>query len=682
MPDIPGDLTTDAAIRPNQTVSSALETTGDHDWWKVSLQGGLTYGFRFITDGSASALPDPDLALRNFTGTVQRQVINDTFNPTIFSYTASGSGPIFLDIFDSGGDTGIYNLEFIATDVIRGDRWTDQLVSDAPLTTFNGRIEVAGDTDWFRANVKAGYDYQWRVDADPATGFVPQVQLVDINGNVVQEAQTDAATGAQYLTYSATAPTALFVKVGNANGAGDYSVTQVSYDEVPDVPHSETDYAYSSRIDSPQDSDWLQENLSAGLTSKFTITPAWDGFTAIKVTLRDAAGNAVGETLVNSPDSPTVTYIYTPTEAGRYYLDVEGNGSVGQTGRYMYSHWDDYIRGDIYTTKTLVDGATVDPKYFSSRIEMAGDSDWFKFQATEGITYTFNAISSYETGAMVMNIRDASGAIIASDSGNSASDSLATLKLQAGATETWFIDIQMAGDGTGGYRLNAISTAPELRATWDYPDLRGGGLDTTIYGHSRNNVLDGGGGNDTLYGGAGYDTLFGNIGNDYLDGGQGGSGPAYMMDELYGGDGNDTLKGRDGRDVLDGGNGDDQLFAGLENDRLAGGAGNDRLDGGDGRDIIFGGSGNDMLLGGAGRDTLIGGSGADLFVFAANGGVDRIDDFENGFDRIRIDDGARSYDQLSIEQYNDYVVIQSSNFVIYIDDTQRSQIDASDFLFA
>jgi Ca2+-binding RTX toxin-like protein len=59
--------------------------------------------------------------------------------------------------------------------------------------------------------------------------------------------------------------------------------------------------------------------------------------------------------------------------------------------------------------------------------------------------------------------------------------------------------------------------------------------------------------------------------------------------------------------------------------------------GGDGADNLYGDAGFDKLVGEAGADRLWGGAGADWFVFkgaGALGGGDRIEDFQDGVDRI------------------------------------------------
>ena len=148
-----------------------------------------------------------------------------------------------------------------------------------------------------------------------------------------------------------------------------------------------------------------------------------------------------------------------------------------------------------------------------------------------------------------------------------------------------------------------------------------------LIGRSGDDKLDGGAGNDGLFGGAGNDTLNGHDGANVLQGNQG----------------DDLLIGGVGVDTIFGGAGDDRIVTGtdaapadelgdfangnLGNDTIQGGGGGDVLLGGQGNDSIQGRGGFDWISGDRGDDTLSGGSGGDAFVVSANGGDDRVLDF-------------------------------------------------------
>ena len=229
--------------------------------------------------------------------------------------------------------------------------------------------------------------------------------------------------------------------------------------------------------------------------------------------------------------------------------------------------------------------------------------------------------------------------------------------------------------------------------------LNGGDGNDTIYGGGGNDTIYDGQGDDIVYAGAGNDRLFLGSGADTFDGGTGNdtliadltnhtsafdvtfdlaagrvSTPQYPDTddtivnienvEVWGsysvtviGDGDanilttdtgkDTLKGGGGNDVLNGGGGKDKLFGNNGADTLKGGGGNDVLNGGGGKDKLFGnngadtlkgGGGNDKLDGGSGNDLLTGGAGADQFIFRNGSGNDRIRDFADNIDTLKLDD--------------------------------------------
>jgi glucose/arabinose dehydrogenase len=105
------------------------------------------------------------------------------------------------------------------------------------------------------------------------------------------------------------------------------------------------------------------------------------------------------------------------------------------------------------------------------------------------------------------------------------------------------------------------------------------------------------------------------------------------------GDGADLIDGGAGSDRLFGGAGRDTVYGGTENDTVHGGSQADILRGNEGNDQVFGSAGNDQITGGEGADTVTGGGGRDTFYFGLTSASDRIADFQNDIDTIRIGDG-------------------------------------------
>jgi len=171
------------------------------------------------------------------------------------------------------------------------------------------------------------------------------------------------------------------------------------------------------------------------------------------------------------------------------------------------------------------------------------------------------------------------------------------LDLRPGAY-SYFSDDQIANLGDGNFSRGNIFNAL----------MFGGGTRSLI---------------ENAIGGSGDDSITGNEASNKLLGRKG----ADVIDGLSG---NDTIRGGKGRDTIDGGAGNDTLMGDGFKDKIVGGNGSDIIRGGSGNDVINGTKGdNDMMWGQAGRDS---------FIYRDGFGADRIMDFEDDLDTIRLDD--------------------------------------------
>ncbi|HLC14672.1 MAG TPA: M10 family metallopeptidase C-terminal domain-containing protein, partial [Thermodesulfovibrionia bacterium] len=104
------------------------------------------------------------------------------------------------------------------------------------------------------------------------------------------------------------------------------------------------------------------------------------------------------------------------------------------------------------------------------------------------------------------------------------------------------------------------------------------------------------------------------------------------------------------------------------------------INGGEGNDTINGGEGNDAITGSKGNDSIYGNNGNDTFVLASGEGIDTIEDFEKGIDRIKLSDDL---------SFNDLTFTTTSSVEISITATGEvlavvkgvEQLDPDDFIF-
>lgn len=360
-------------------------------------------------------------------------------------------------------------------------------------------------------------------------------------------------------------------------------------------------------------------------------------------------------------------------------LDVSALFAPQLTYEWVYSH-DEYIDGQpvpvyVYVPIANYDvvikwnsGAFVQRMHGSDTTPTVEEA--FRIAMPADGTYTLSLHLSQYGGAYrtiantTVDIRAAGGAL--NLAGSAASETLVASAF--GDILSMSLGADVVAGGAGADRINGGGGDDVLSGDDGDDRLNGEQGADWLYGGEGDDTLAGGDGADALYGGGGRDSLAGGEGDDSLYGGAG-------DDVLYASAGQDHYEGGEGRDVIVfaafatdlaidlsdysaysafirneienaiGGSGDDQIRGTAYDNRLTGGAGDDTLDGSGGKDQLEGGDGADRLVGGSDDDLLIGGAGADVFVFHASiqyarPGLDRIVDFEAGFDTIELKQGA------------------------------------------
>ncbi len=173
-----------------------------------------------------------------------------------------------------------------------------------------------------------------------------------------------------------------------------------------------------------------------------------------------------------------------------------------------------------------------------------------------------------------------------------------------------------------------------------------------ILGKSGDDTLSGAEGNDVLNGGLGVDEMAGGLGDDrYLI-----DNSADLIIELEN-EGNDRIITSTTNYALPE-NVEQLVFRGTENLEGEGNELNNRLLGNQGNNILSGNDGNDFLIGKEGNDILTGGNGRDKFIFSnAIEGIDTINDFTSGVDKIRISADGFGGDLIKGKLSNDQFVL-------------------------
>lgn len=127
--------------------------------------------------------------------------------------------------------------------------------------------------------------------------------------------------------------------------------------------------------------------------------------------------------------------------------------------------------------------------------------------------------------------------------------------------------------------------------------------------------------------------------------------------------GDDTIIGSPQPDRLQGRDGNDVILGLDQRDHLIGGNGNDTLKGNAGEDNLVGNAGKDWLNGGKRTDRLTGGPNNDIFVLQPSYGVDKIQDFELGVDKIGLGGGI-TIDSVQLTQRKNATLVSTQGIHI------------------
>lgn len=627
--DAPSTLTNTYVLRPGDTFSGRLNFGGDIDVVAVRLEAGKSYTFTLSTNG-ADPMRDPMLTLMNNQGTVleRNDDSNGTLNSTI-TYTATASATYYLRAESySSTDTGGYLLSVSNP----GSGGGGGAPGGRPYFTWDQVADQIAYRYWAATDQPAR-----RLDAGEGSTVTFALDgLTALGARMAEMALQawEAVTGFNFVRTNNAAGAQIRFVDDDQDGAYAYSngitAQGINVQGVINIPHSWLDHSYNSYGYQTYIHE-IGHVLGLG-----------------------HAGNYNGNQPVLGRDNVFANDSWQATVMS--YVEQGSNSQVNATTAYVMTP----MVGDIRAMEII----------YGDTSSIRTGNNTYGSASNAGGVYTMIASMLRDSGqqAIAFTIHDDGGIDtldLSHDRGNQ------VIRLQSGSYSSAF-------GGTGNIGISIGTMIENARAGSGNDSISGNVANNLLHGGAGNDRIEGMAGNDTLIGGLGADTLLGGIGNDLyivdlrdrvieaVNGGidiietrwgytlpanvenlrQAGDAAAVLKGNMLGnivtgGNGANTLHGLDGHDRLFGQGGNDALFGGFGNDTLGGGNGHDRLIGGPGHDDLMGGFGNDTLNGGPGNDRLWGGAGADLFIFT--GGADRIMDFQNDIDTIRIERAATSH---------------------------------------
>ncbi|MEA3642210.1 MAG: S8 family serine peptidase [Lamprobacter sp.] len=430
--EIPDNASTSSVIAIGSSQSSQIDFQGDADWFRVDLAAGSTYVFDLV----GNTLSDPYLALYDEDG--QLIAVDDDGGEGLNSslqFISSKSGPYFLEARSFWhSETGSYTLTASLLSS-QSDDFAGNLSTTGVIPAANGMVsgtlEVAGDTDWFRAELAANTVYTFGLTGGSAPGQLsdPLLRLYDDIGTQIAMNDDGGEGLNSELIYTTSGAETVFLSAeGYANlRSGSYVLTSSASGAGPgrDVPGDTSTthtlnigQTINGLIDQPGDTDWYAVNVQPGVTYQFELVPGSGANTIDDPYL--ALFNAAGQFLDSDDDGGlglNSLLVYEPTSTGRVYISAETYSLISDQGTYELSlsasrPVDRDIPGDPSTTAILPVGGTV-----TGVLDAPGDTDWYEILFFQGDTIQIDLVGS-GTNALAdpfVELYGASGQFLASD---------------------------------------------------------------------------------------------------------------------------------------------------------------------------------------------------------------------------------------------------------------------------
>ena len=185
--------TTGVLIADGASVTGNIDFAGDEDWFALEVVAGESYLVEFFSEDLTGV---PDLQLRSSSGGFVKD------GARTLTFTAETTGTVFIEADIGSQQTGEYNLTTIVTRT--GDDFTADINTTGVLIAngvpVTGKLEVAGDNDWFALTIADNQILQ--IDLSGVGLIDPFLQLYDDAGNLV--AQND--NGGFCLLYTSPSP--------------------------------------------------------------------------------------------------------------------------------------------------------------------------------------------------------------------------------------------------------------------------------------------------------------------------------------------------------------------------------------------------------------------------------------------------------------------------------------------
>lgn len=156
--DYAGNSGTTGTLASGGQATGNVESVGDQDWFRISLNAGTRYQFGLSSGSGSSGLSEPYLRLFDSNGSLVGEAGGAIGGDAQLSYAASTAGTFYVAAGGDGSSTGTYTLSAAGQALPTRDDYTANTRTRGRITVgdeASGYLERARDVDWFQVRLRA-----------------------------------------------------------------------------------------------------------------------------------------------------------------------------------------------------------------------------------------------------------------------------------------------------------------------------------------------------------------------------------------------------------------------------------------------------------------------------------------------------------------------------------------------
>ncbi|GAB3459047.1 hypothetical protein GCM10027321_15870 [Massilia terrae] len=466
--DFYSDRARAATIGAGVTSSGRFDFSGDLDMFKVKLNAGVTYQVDLAGGPTLDSMSSVGLELTDAANSM-RVWSTISGQHALATIAPAATGDFYIAVSYSGFKLGSYQLNIapVADDFGASPGNSGTLAIGSAV---QGKIDVAGDLDWFAVNLQAGTSYTFQLDQGSA-GAYATLYVHDASGARLNPWAAQYDHG-RLLTWTPDQSGTYYLDVGNYDRATPY-VLQARAADIDD--HGATAatagliapaQTISGRLETPYDVDWYKITAKANAAYSFVFQPQAEGLSSYvasgTLNIVDSSGRVISSGLYFD-GARTLTW--QAAAAGDYYVAVSAYDAVFSYTIAASMNDQDIYSGDTNTSGTLSPGGVV-----RSAIDFAGDTDWFKVDLEAGQRYSFQLTGAVEGGGTLaapeLRLYNASKSVLWTIGGSSYNDPYTSYTPTVSGT--YYLQVRPDYTGaasTGSYTLKEASATVPIADT-------------------------------------------------------------------------------------------------------------------------------------------------------------------------------------------------------------------------